>query len=167
MNASHPDALLPERPTTRVLLFDPAGRILLMKGLLPKAPPGAGAWFPVGGGVEPGETHLEAAAREIREETGVTAFELGPIVWTRQGVLHIPQPTLFKEVYVVARCAGGDPDRAGWEEAEREYIDDIRWWPQPDLAATPDRVFPPGLAHRLPPLIAGRYPAEPLQIPWA
>lgn len=29
-------------------------------------------WLPVGGGLEPGETPLEAAVRELREETGLT-----------------------------------------------------------------------------------------------
>lgn len=157
---------LPERPTARVLLFDRADRILLMKGRLPTSPKGAGAWFPVGGGVEPGETHRQAAAREIREETGVVDFELGPVVWVREGVMRLPRPTLFREVYIVARCEGGEPDRSGWDALERELIDDIRWWTQADLEATADRVFPPGLAGRLPPLISGRYPDAPLPIPW-
>lgn len=157
----------PERPTARVLLFDRADRILLMKGRLPGSPRDAGAWFTIGGGVEAGETHLEAAAREIREETGVTDFRLGPVVWVREGILQLPEPTFFKELYVVAHCPGGEPDRAGWNAMERELIDDIRWWTVTDLAATAERVFPPGLAQRLPPLIAGRYPAEPERIPWA
>jgi 8-oxo-dGTP diphosphatase len=31
-----------------------------------------GTWLPVGGELEPGETPLEAARRELREETGLT-----------------------------------------------------------------------------------------------
>ncbi|MBW8813157.1 MAG: NUDIX domain-containing protein [Caulobacterales bacterium] len=158
--------LLPERPTARVLLLDAADRILLLKGRLPAAKDRPGAWFTVGGGVEPGETYVEAAAREIREETGIADFVLGPVVWVREGVMRMPEPTLFKECYLVARCEGAEPDRALWTEIERELIEDIRWWTHGDLAATEEPVFPPGLAQRLPPILAGRFPAEPELIPW-
>ena len=158
--------VIPERPTARVLLLDRADRILLMKGRLPSAPERPGAWFTVGGGVEPGETFIEAAAREVREETGIVDFILGPVVWVREGVMRMPEPMLFKECYVLARCDGGEPVRDGWNAFERELIDDIRWWTVPDLQATTDRVFPPGLAQRLPDLIAGRLPLLPTLIPW-
>ena len=161
-----PGSPTPVRPTARVLLLDRDGRILLMNGRLPGNPERDGAWFTIGGGVEAGETWLQAAAREIVEETGITAFELGPIVWTRRGVLDIPHPVLFDERYVVARCEACEPSRGGWNALEKALIDDIRWWTQPDLAATREPVFPGGLAARLPDIIAGTYPPEPLVIPW-
>jgi 8-oxo-dGTP pyrophosphatase MutT (NUDIX family) len=157
---------LPVRPTARVVLLDRHDRVLLMKGRLPAAPDGPGAWFTVGGGVEPGETEAQAAVREIREETGILDFELGPVLWRREGVMRMPEPMLFRESYFLARCDGAEPDRQGWNAVERELIDDIRWWRRDELMLTPDRVFPPGLADLLEDVIAGRLPAEPVVISW-
>lgn len=156
----------PERPTARVILLDREDRILLMKGRLPTSRDGPGAWFTIGGGVEPGETIVQAAGREIREETGILDFALGPVVWVREGVMRLPEPTLLKECYILARCEGREPSRDGWQPLERELIDDIRWWTLGELVLTTDRVFPPGLADRLAPLLAGDIPAEPVPIPW-
>jgi 8-oxo-dGTP pyrophosphatase MutT (NUDIX family) len=161
-----PNADPPERPTARVLLLDDADRLLLLKGRLPQAAAGTESWFTVGGGVEPGETFLEAAAREIVEETGITDFTLGPVVWVREGVLHIPHPMLFREQYVVARCGAAEAVRHGWTELERDLIDEVRWWTAAELMTTRDRVFPPGLAQLLPPVLAGEIPSQPLSIPW-
>ena len=158
-----------ERLTARVLLFDPEGRILLMKGRLPSGPNAPAAWFTVGGGAEPDESVLEAAAREVREETGFTDAELGPVVWLREGPLHLAsgELVLFKEHYIVARCAGGEPSREGWDDVERALVDDIRWWALDDLRACPEDVYPIGLTDLLPDILAGSYPTTPRQIAWS
>jgi 8-oxo-dGTP pyrophosphatase MutT (NUDIX family) len=154
-----------ERLTARVLLLDPQGRILLMKGRLESHADGPGAWFTVGGGANPGETVLAAAIREVAEETGFTDVEFGPVVWLREAV-HVlrGERVLFKESYLVAFCAGAEPRRDGWDEAERRLMDDIAWWRIEDLAATHEAVFPPGLAQMLPEIIARRFPDEPYLI---
>jgi 8-oxo-dGTP pyrophosphatase MutT (NUDIX family) len=136
-----------ERPTARVLLLDAQDRILLMKGRLPSDPTGPGAWFTVGGGVEPGETMEQAAMREVVEETGFCDVELGPLIWRREAVYLDRQqrPWRFSENYFVARCAGGEVSRAGWQALERELVDDIRWWSLAELIACDEPVFPEGL----------------------
>ena len=119
-----------ERPTARVLLFDPDDRILLMKGRLPSNPDAPGVWFTIGGGIEPGESLYEAAAREVIEETGFTDVVLGEIAW--RGEVMLPdrkqRPVLFKDTFILARCAGGRVSRDGWQALEREFVDDMRWW---------------------------------------
>lgn len=157
---------LRERLTARVLLFDDQGRILLMMGRLPGGAPESAAWFTVGGGVEPGETLEDAVHREIREETGFTGIEVGPVVWMRESIgrLATGETVLFKEDYVVARCAGGEPCRDAWEDHENDLVDDIRWWTLEEIAASQARIYPERLVELLPAVAAGNYPTAPLVI---
>ena len=156
-----------DRLTVRVLLLDPDGRLLLMKGRFPGMPP-QGAWFTVGGGAEPGETILQAAVREVQEETGFSDVQFGPVIWRSDGPLILPsgEPVMMREHFIVAQCAGGEPSRAGWEELERQLVLDLRWWSLDELRACTDVVYPAGLAALLPDVLDGRHPAEPVTIPW-
>ncbi|MHB1567621.1 MAG: NUDIX domain-containing protein [Solirubrobacteraceae bacterium] len=56
------------RPAARVVCFDPGGRILLMNWRDPVS--GRSILEPPGGGIEPGESAIEAARREWTEEIG-------------------------------------------------------------------------------------------------
>ena len=63
---------LPYRPCVGILLTDGRGR--LFAGA--RAHGASGAWQAPQGGVDPGETHLGAALRELVEETGVAEADV-------------------------------------------------------------------------------------------
>lgn len=153
-----------DRLTARVLLFDPQGRILLVRGRA--TTDGPSFWFTVGGGVDPGETLEAAALREIAEEGGFADVELGPVVWVRASIftLHSGETVMMRESYFVARCPGGEPSRAAWEAHEVELMDDVRWWSADEIAVTDEVIYPERLLELLPDIAAGRLPETPLEI---
>jgi 8-oxo-dGTP diphosphatase len=69
-----------ERRVAVVFLVDPHGRIL-MQHRTADAKVSPNQWAMPGGRVEPGEEPIEAARREVYEETGLTVDRLEPF-WT-------------------------------------------------------------------------------------
>jgi 8-oxo-dGTP pyrophosphatase MutT (NUDIX family) len=57
------------RPAVRVVCLDQRQRLLLLRWRDPAD--GSYVWEPPGGGVEPGEQPIDAARRELQEETGL------------------------------------------------------------------------------------------------
>lgn len=122
------------REAARALLLTPDHEVLLARFEFPDA---GERWALPGGGIEPGETHIDALHRELREETGLVDAAIGPHVWTRVHVipfldgLHDGQR---EHVYLVPTSRFEPQPTIGWPRLRSEYVTDLRWWHLDHLA---------------------------------
>ena len=97
----------PKREAARFFVVDEDERVLLVRFDLVR---GGHVWATVGDGLEPGETHEDAARRELREEAGLEGVDLGPCTWTREHVFDDPIDFAGqRERYYLVRTPGFEP----------------------------------------------------------
>ncbi|MEW1658632.1 NUDIX domain-containing protein [Streptomyces sp. NPDC093707] len=161
-----PDQESYRRVSARVLLLDELDRLLMLKFHVdPDTPESGHGWCTPGGGVEDGETLAQAAARELREETGLSVEPeaLGPAVAETSGYADVGWAEgIFRDVFFALRVTTHQVDVTGQGADESKYHAGYRWWPLADLAATDETVYPFGLAELAAELAAGRIPAHPV-----
>lgn len=151
------------RPAARVLLLDPDDRVLLARFVSPDT--GVAFWAPVGGGLEVGESHEQAAVREVFEETGLAGLVLGPHVWNRRvSFTWRGRRLAVTERWYVARVAPFVPTDAGWTAEERVDLRELRWWTPAELADAHEALVPLDLAVRLAGLLRAGPPTTPVDV---
>lgn len=69
-----------------------------------------------------------------------------------------------RERFYVVRTGTTTIRAANLDAYEHDVITGHRWWTPGEIAASTDVFVPRRLAELLPPLLAGRYPAQPLVI---
>lgn len=131
------------RLTSRVLLFDRDGRVLLFLTTAPDSS-GVARWITPGGGVDPGESHLEGALRELREETGLVLDSLGEPVWAHDFAVTwdaADHDSGHAEFYA-ARVEAFEPSSAEWTDEERVDVLAHRWWSAEELESSGEPFEP-------------------------
>jgi len=135
------------RATARILLIDDKNMIFLLKthfdpevGLPPR-------WLTPGGGIDDGESTLEAAVRELFEETGmiVRPEELGePVLvtsgrwdWADGENYHTYTDTIFE-----LQVNHFEPDVSGFTTEELRDILEYRWWTIEEVLGSEDLFAP-------------------------
>lgn len=104
---------MPELSLVAAAYLEAGGRILMVRGRDPEDPSHT-YWSLPGGVAEPGELVLEAAARELQEETGLVAESFGELLYAVQAELDGGRPGALVMVQRVLSWSGdvhvADPD---------------------------------------------------------
>ncbi|HSP27960.1 MAG TPA: NUDIX domain-containing protein [Ilumatobacteraceae bacterium] len=153
------------RQAVRALLVTPDQHILLVRFEFPDAT----VWSLPGGGIDPGESHLDALRRELIEEVGLHEPVVGTHVWNREhitphddGLWDGQQDRYF----LVEAHERFDPVPAlSWEQLRQERLHELRWWHLDEIeTSTTDGVWfsPRRLGRLLRDLVSHGPPSTPL-----
>jgi 8-oxo-dGTP pyrophosphatase MutT (NUDIX family) len=135
------------RPAARIVCLDAGRRVLLLHWQDPAD--GSWLWEPPGGGIDPGETPLEAARRELVEETGLDPGAItGRHVDVERDVRWNGARYVGTEQFFLAHFDVEQPAlvRTGLLPDEQQNLQGHAWVAPDELGALPDRLEPPGLA---------------------
>ncbi len=151
-----------EREAARAIVFEPGGAVLLQE----IQGDSGRSWILPGGGPAEGETQEVALARELAEEVGLMAAEIGPCVWRRTAEFRFRGVEYRqRERFYVVRADRFEFDHSGLVPEEVGLVLGHRWWELEEIEAATDTVFwPRGLAEHLRLLVHGPLPKGPVEL---
>jgi ADP-ribose pyrophosphatase YjhB (NUDIX family) len=162
---SHPIPVVTPRIGARVLLLDPADRVLLIHALDP-TDPDHHWWELPGGGLNPDEDLHTAVRREVAEETGLTLTTIGRKLWIRESRFRYKNRDHHRIDHVfLARIQDATPQTSlRPSDNEKAGLIERRWWTATELALCEDKLLPAELPTLLADLLADRLSTTPLNL---
>jgi 8-oxo-dGTP pyrophosphatase MutT (NUDIX family) len=119
------------REAARAIVLDPDDRVVLLR-----YDENGAFWATPGGSLEPGETHLHAVIRELREELGIQHVDLGPHLATRIKDHPVAGRNVRQaEQYYLARVRPENVQPLS--AANSDNIQEWRWWTLAELRPLP------------------------------
>jgi 8-oxo-dGTP diphosphatase len=131
------------------MLFDETSAVLLIRFVVVRADGEFHFWALPGGEIEVGETEIEAAARELREELGIGVKVEGPVYRDANQFWHRGEMQDNVDFLFRAECGREEPRLIGFTSDEKEIMREIRWWSEAEIEASEERIFPVNLAARM------------------
>ena len=162
------DLPLVERNAVRLVVQDSDGKILFLRTCDATAPEQGDWWELPGGGIDPGETYLDAGIRELREETGlrIKAERVGPATWRPTATFQYRGNRRLQHEFVVGvELNERGPAITDTEQLdyEREDFFNARWWSVAELKESAARFYPGRVADILPVFLSGQEVEEPFE----
>lgn len=112
-------------PASAVFVFDRLGRTLLVRDA------STGLWGNPGGAIDPGESPVVAAVRELREETGLVASQLHLLGAYGGSAFEVTYPGGDRSSYVVVSY--GTFEFRGALLLQKDEVDDAAWVDRRDV----------------------------------
>jgi hypothetical protein len=104
--------------------------------------------------------------REVREETGLSEFEVGPRIWEREHTFRWNARWVRqREAYYLVRTPFFEPTMDdNPEEEEKSAFLEFRWWSAGAIERSTDLFVPRRLSRHLETLVQSGPPERPIDV---